>query len=106
MGGEIGVESRCEAGRRFWFDIPFRKVVGKKADAGEVSANKSSQRHLHILLAEDNRINQMLVRAMLQKMGHTVVVADNGRVAVNQRYSSGHGTWVTNMIVCAGFDGT
>ncbi len=83
MGGEIGVESRCEVGTRFWFDIPFRKVVGKKADTGEVSANNPSQRHLHILLAEDNRINQMLVRTMLQKMGHTVVVADNGRVAVD-----------------------
>ncbi|CAK0739319.1 hypothetical protein CCP1ISM_10350001 [Azospirillaceae bacterium] len=39
-------------------------------------------RHLHILLAEDNRINQMLVRTMLQKGGHSVEIAENGRFAV------------------------
>ena len=83
MGGEIGVESRCGTGTRFWFDIPFQKVVGEMPNAGEVSSNKPVQRHLHILLAEDNRINQMLVRTMLQKMGHSVVVADNGRVALS-----------------------
>ena len=36
----------------------------------------------HILLAEDNRVNQALTRQLLQKIGHTVVVAENGREAV------------------------
>ena len=37
---------------------------------------------MRILLAEDNTINQMLISTMLRKMGHTVVVAENGRMAV------------------------
>jgi len=37
---------------------------------------------LHILLAEDNMINQKLVARMLEKRGHTVVVADNGKEAL------------------------
>jgi CheY-like chemotaxis protein len=38
---------------------------------------------LHILLAEDNRTNQTVAKRMLQKMGHTVVVAGNGKEAIS-----------------------
>jgi CheY-like chemotaxis protein len=35
-----------------------------------------------VLLAEDNEVNQRLAVRLLEKAGHTVVVAENGRVAV------------------------
>lgn len=38
--------------------------------------------HLHILLAEDNAINQKLVVRMLEKLGHRISVVENGRAAV------------------------
>lgn len=37
---------------------------------------------LHILVAEDNLINQKLAVRLLQKQGHTSVVANNGREAL------------------------
>lgn len=37
---------------------------------------------LHILLAEDNRVNQVVATRMLEKMGHSIVVANNGREAL------------------------
>ncbi len=37
---------------------------------------------LHILIAEDNPINQKLAVRLLQKQGHTSTVANNGREAV------------------------
>jgi two-component system sensor histidine kinase/response regulator len=37
---------------------------------------------LHILLAEDNRTNQTVATRMLQKMGHSTVVAVNGKEAL------------------------
>ena len=38
-----------------------------------------SRRHLHILLAEDNVVNQKLATWILQKRGHTIEIASNGR---------------------------
>ncbi|HUE89345.1 MAG TPA: response regulator [Vicinamibacterales bacterium] len=35
-----------------------------------------------VLIVEDNRVNQLLARRLLEKRGHTVVVADNGREAI------------------------
>jgi CheY-like chemotaxis protein len=41
-----------------------------------------SPRSLHVLLAEDNPINQRLAVCLLEKRGHTVVVAGTGRAAL------------------------
>ncbi len=41
-----------------------------------------SQRRLHILLAEDNAINQRVALGILEKRGHAVVVAGNGKEAL------------------------
>jgi two-component system sensor histidine kinase/response regulator len=38
---------------------------------------------LRVLVAEDNAVNQTLARRMLEKRGHTVVIAKNGRVALD-----------------------
>ena len=40
------------------------------------------RRSLHILLAEDGLVNQRVARGLLEKRGHEVVVANNGREAV------------------------
>ncbi|MFT7693226.1 MAG: two-component system sensor histidine kinase/response regulator, partial [Candidatus Latescibacterota bacterium] len=48
------------------------------------------RKSMHILLAEDNLVNQHLIIALLTKNGHTVSVAENGQFAVeaveNERF--------------------
>jgi CheY-like chemotaxis protein len=44
---------------------------------------RENRKHLHILLTEDNAFNQMLVIRTLEKRGHIVVVANNGKEALS-----------------------
>jgi CheY-like chemotaxis protein len=44
--------------------------------------NQQRGHECHILLAEDNVVNQRVARVMLEKAGHSVVVAANGRQAL------------------------
>jgi PAS domain S-box-containing protein len=56
--------------------------IGKSAPA--IAREEATQvRPLRILLAEDNQVNQLLVRTMLQKLGHRIDIAGNGIEAVN-----------------------
>ncbi|MCP4348438.1 MAG: response regulator [Desulfobacterales bacterium] len=43
---------------------------------------REKRRQLRILLAEDNEFNQRLVEALLKQRGHSVVIADNGKNAL------------------------
>ena len=45
-------------------------------------AIRESKRRLNVLLAEDNPVNQKLATRLLQKMGHSVTVVENGRQAL------------------------
>ncbi|MBI3650722.1 MAG: response regulator [Acidobacteria bacterium] len=63
----------------------FLSASAQEAKAAQANASKfaaTSTRRLHILLAEDNEINQMLATKMLENRGHTLVVAGNGREAL------------------------
>jgi PAS domain S-box-containing protein len=81
MGGTIQVESSLGRGSRFWFTVSAR-IARMPAIQTPMAAATPCTRPLHILLAEDNPVNQKLIRAMLEKRGHRVAVAENGEQAV------------------------
>ncbi|WP_136068616.1 ATP-binding protein [Modicisalibacter radicis] len=81
MGGEIGLDSHPGLGSLFWFSIPL--AVESALDIGVVvhDATSLSPRR-HVLIVEDNPINQTLACAMLERLGQRFRVADNGEDAL------------------------
>jgi PAS domain S-box-containing protein len=84
MGGTISVESEKGKGSRFILLLQFK--IGSPA-AGKVEKKAPrvarTSRPLHILLAEDDRINRKVISAMLKEKGHTVEAAGNGLEAAS-----------------------
>ena len=58
------------------------RQTAPEADAGGLDESAAPLRRLHILLAEDNRVNQRLATRLLEKRGHSVVVVENGQEAL------------------------
>lgn len=86
MGGSIEIHGRKNEGTKVIFDIvaevsPEKQPVDKvKAKPKPAASDTKSQ---HILLAEDDLINQLILRSILEKIGHTVQIVPNGRLALD-----------------------
>ncbi len=79
MDGTLGVESEEGKGSAFWFIASFQcsNQAVETIEPPEKESEKS-QLSAKVLLVEDNPINQMVAMKMLQKVGLSAVLANNG----------------------------
>jgi PAS domain S-box-containing protein len=85
MAGRLWAESEAGKGSTFHFTVRLGVGTALAASIPEPSSPVSATtptRALHVLVAEDNPVNQRLVTGLLAKQGHRVVVVDNGAAAV------------------------
>jgi PAS domain S-box-containing protein len=84
MDGRIGVVSEEDIGATFWFEVALQKGQDRKIlkdDDDDLPAT-SAIAGVHILVAEDIITNQLIITAMLERMGCDVDVVSGGAEAV------------------------
>jgi two-component system, sensor histidine kinase and response regulator len=85
MQGQVGVESEVGQGSNFWFTARLGlPLTATHQDRGPeiVVRDLSGIRGARILLVEDNDINQMIARELLEDVGLKVDIAENGQLAL------------------------
>lgn len=84
MNGEIGVYSIEGKGSRFWFDLEFAYSELQETEESEskMDVNDYQISPSRILVAEDNEVNQILIRELLEKDKHKVDLVMTGKEAV------------------------
>jgi signal transduction histidine kinase/ActR/RegA family two-component response regulator len=84
MGGDIGVESEKDTGSRFFFTLNMQNAKGK---VSILETNPETRgiflKDKHILLVEDNRFNQFIAKALLEKWRARIDIAESGHQAVD-----------------------
>jgi two-component system, sensor histidine kinase len=84
MGGEIEVESKHGLGSRFTVRAPLTRVGPERSiDLQPTLAGEGEPLALRVLAAEDNAVNQLVLKTLLQQLGVEPTVVDNGQAAVD-----------------------
>ncbi|USD25725.1 ATP-binding protein [Flagellimonas marinaquae] len=84
FGSTIQLESELGQGSSFFFemDVDFESKVGEEV-AFELNPEEFQFKGLHVLVVEDNKINQVITKKMLTKKEITCDIANNGNEAID-----------------------
>ena len=92
MGGSIQVRSKLNHGSTFELHLMVEETE-EKASSHSSGGNHCHFGHLHILLAEDNALNQEIAQMLLSSKGANLDIVSNGQEAVDKFEASKPGTY-------------
>ena len=86
MNSKIQLESQLGKGSKFWFNINFQvsEEIGDKSNPKNIvyDIDYAALENKNVLVVEDNKINQMITKKILEKHKMICLVADNGMDAI------------------------
>ncbi|WP_165876195.1 ATP-binding protein [Mariniflexile fucanivorans] len=80
MGGDLKLESKENEGSTFYFSLQLKKTLGIKSE--DEIKNPVLLEKFSVLVAEDNRMNQKVIKFLLEQQGADCTFAKNGLEAV------------------------
>jgi PAS domain S-box-containing protein len=91
MGGEIWYEAGAEQrGSKFLFTANFKIHAHQESMPNDISSEPESsiKKSIKILIAEDNDVNQIVLKRIIERLGYKATVVQNGKEAVEavERY--------------------
>ena len=91
MNGDIGFNKANFGGTTFWFLIPLEQIPNERLST-QIDSKDNSSAHsfsgCHILLVEDNLVNQIYATKTFAQYGCTISIACNGLEAWKKRCPS------------------
>lgn len=88
MGSKLNVESELGKGSKFSFEIDSNLCFQEESVHNKINADEKIKldfSRLNVLVAEDNKTNQVVIRALLSKLNvGSITLVENGEEAVNQ----------------------
>jgi signal transduction histidine kinase/CheY-like chemotaxis protein len=83
MGGTIAVKSELGRGSCFTVDLPLASATAPVETPADEAAHSPLAKAVRVLAAEDNAVNQLVLRAVLDHMGVESVIVESGAAAVS-----------------------
>ena len=82
MGGHIEVVEGKSQGSTFVFTVALGELERSDKRSAEqrsaITVGEKNERHLKVLVAEDNEINQLVLKKIVEKLGHSVHIVKDG----------------------------
>ncbi len=84
MNGSVGVQSQPGEGSTFWVVVELGEAEAPALPEIQFRAAQNRIQGTRVLVAEDNPINQKVIKHLLSRLGCTIEIAENGAEAIEK----------------------